>query len=141
MFHYIALLTFGLVTLTTAKPLYTTAGSSQLDVRNNYNSGSGYATSIGYASPLQSRIITAASPFAYSAPIARYSPSVLAGPFAYGSPRYESPVLGAGYASPYAAQYASPYASPVFAQVASPYSAAYASPYTIAAPGSSPILL
>ncbi|XP_055914084.1 uncharacterized protein LOC129947520 [Eupeodes corollae] len=148
MFNYISIIvTLGLLALTTAKP-YTAVGTSQVDVRNNYNTASGYSTSLGYASPLGSRIVASSSPFGYSAPLARYSPSMLAGPFAYGSPsaaaRYESAILGAGYASPYA-QYASPYVqqiSPFAANFVSPYSTAYGSPsYAFGASGSAQILL
>ncbi|BFF99738.1 cuticle protein 16.5 [Drosophila madeirensis] len=125
-------------------PLSAAGGSSQVDVRNNYDGTlSSYTTApFEYAGPVSSRYVSGV-PAAPALVSARYAAAPLTAA-AYSAPLtaagYAAPLTAAAaYSTPYASQlaaaysaypYASPYATP-YASYASPYlaSGAYAAPY------------
>ncbi|EDW17425.1 cuticle protein 38 [Drosophila mojavensis] len=101
-------------------PLYAAGGSSQVDIRNNYDgTQSSYTTAPFELTPPYSSRYVSGIPAAYAA-------APLAAPLA-ASP-YAAPLAASPYAAPLAAPYASPYT------LGSPYAAPYAAPYSFAAP-------
>ncbi|KAI8041501.1 hypothetical protein M5D96_005766 [Drosophila gunungcola] len=113
-------------------PLYAAGGSSQVDVRNNYDGTlSSYTTApFEFTAPYSSRYVSGIP--AAPAVVAKYAAAPLAA-----APLAAAPLAAAPYAAPYAAAaysaypYASPYAAPY---LASPYAAPYAAPFAAAAP-------
>ncbi|XP_017015748.2 pupal cuticle protein C1B [Drosophila takahashii] len=124
-------------------PLYAAGGSSQVDVRNNYDGTlSSYTTApFEFTAPYSSRYVSGipAAPAVVAkytaAPVAAAYSAPLAAP-AVAAPLAAAPLAAAPYATPYAAAaysaypYASPYAAPY---LASPYAAPYAAPFAAAA--------
>ncbi|XP_061387914.1 cuticle protein 38-like [Musca vetustissima] len=100
-------------------PLYAAGGSSQIDVRHNYDDTlSSYTTTpFAYSGPYSSRYV--AGPAAYAAPTAFAAPAKVVAPAAYAAPaafaapaKYVTPAgVVAPYATPYGAQFAAPYAT------------------------------
>ncbi|XP_017127614.1 calphotin [Drosophila elegans] len=121
-------------------PLYAAGGSSQVDVRNNYDGTlSSYTTApFEFTAPYSSRYVSGIP--AAPAVVAKYAAAPLAAPLAaapLAAAPLAAPLAAAPYAAPYAAAaysaypYASPYAAPY---LASPYAAPYAAPFAAAAP-------
>ncbi|XP_059224945.1 uncharacterized protein LOC106089048 [Stomoxys calcitrans] len=119
-------------------PLYAAAGSSQIDVRHNFDGSlSSYTTApFAYTAPYSSRYVAApaayaastafAAPARVSAPAAFSSPAAFAHPSAFAAPAAfaaAAPKLVGQYASPFASAYAAPYAAPYAA-----YSTGFADP-------------
>ncbi|XP_061387915.1 cuticle protein 38-like [Musca vetustissima] len=106
-------------------PLYAAGGSSQVDVRHNYDGTlSSYTTTpFAYSGPYSSRYV--AGPAAYAAPTAFATPAKVVAPATYAA-------APAHFAAPakVVAPYAAPYATPFAAQYAAPYAAPFAAPYT-----------
>ncbi|XP_073841138.1 uncharacterized protein [Musca autumnalis] len=99
-------------------PLYAAGGSSQVDVRHNYDGTlSSYTTTpFAYSGPFASRYV--AGPAAYAAPATYAAPAKFVGP--------------AGVVAPYATPYAAPFAAP-YATYPAGFAAQYAAP-AVAAP-------
>lgn len=123
-------------------PLYAAGGSSQVDVRNNYDGTlSSYTTApFEFAGPYSSRYVSGIP--AAPAVVAKYAAAPLAA--AYSAPLAAAPLAAAPLAAaPYNSAYAAPYAAPYAAHYAAPYAAAaysaypYASPY-LASPYTAP---
>ncbi|XP_073841139.1 uncharacterized protein [Musca autumnalis] len=91
-------------------PLYAAGGSSQVDVRHNYDGTlSSYTTTpFVYSGPFASRYVagpaTYATPTAFAAPAKFVAPATYAAQATYAAP--------AGVVAPYGAQYAAPFAAP-----------------------------
>ncbi|XP_073841135.1 uncharacterized protein [Musca autumnalis] len=105
-------------------PLYAAGGSSQIDVRHNYDGTlSSYTTTpFAYSGPFASRYV--AGPAAYAAPTAFAAPATYAAPAKFVGP--------AGVVAPYATPYAAPFAAP-YATYPAGFAAQYAAP-AVAAP-------
>ncbi|XP_020816954.1 pupal cuticle protein C1B [Drosophila serrata] len=114
-------------------PLYAAGGSSQVDVRNNYDGTlSSYTTApFEFTAPYSSRYVSGIP--AAPAVVAKYAAAPLAAPLAapVAAP-LAAPVAAPLAAAPYTAAYAAPYAAPYAAAYSAyPYASQYlASPYT-----------
>ncbi|EDW73622.2 uncharacterized protein Dwil_GK19292 [Drosophila willistoni] len=107
-------------------PLYASGGSSQVDVRNNYDGTlSSYTTApFQFTAPFSSRYVSGIP--AAPAVVAKYAAAPVAAPLA-------ASLAAAPLVSSYAAPYTSPYLSASFAApLASPYAAPYATSYAAA---------